>query len=393
MVRTTARRHHGVVLVITLILLLVASLVAMTGMRHAIVDERIAGNQRQVTETFLAAEIGLLRAADWWQGSTAGVRHETLYWDDPEGALAALQALDRNPRPGLFWSIESLQFDDELVVIQSRGGTTVPGAVRALRVQYHRAPALALDGLAPISLGGPVTEFTLLETATLRVHGDGAPASGPAIRTASEGTAEYLQTTLTLEQLDRLAGGIAAVDPGVTWPDAATVQALVEALAQAPGAEDGPVPGHLGSLEAPRINVVRGAGGERADLHLSGPIQGAGILVVTGDLRFDQAPDFQGLILVLGETVAIGSGIGRIEGALLLAGIENPGAETWTAATAGHRGQIAGAIDIERSRQAAETVATLLPPAAGGLWQDLVGTDPGLPPGRLSAWYESPPVW
>ena len=39
----------------------------LTGMGNALLEERIAGNQRQVSEVLMAAEAGLLRGAQWWQ--------------------------------------------------------------------------------------------------------------------------------------------------------------------------------------------------------------------------------------------------------------------------------------------------------------------------------------
>jgi len=125
-------------LAVVLVLLAAGSLISVTGMALAVVDERIAGNQRQVAEIFLAAEAGLLRSGRWWGDASGGERHDQLFWDDPEAATAALQALDRTIRPGLTWSIAELRFDGDQVVMGVRGQIEGVGATRMVTARYRR---------------------------------------------------------------------------------------------------------------------------------------------------------------------------------------------------------------------------------------------------------------
>jgi len=128
----------GVVLAVVLVLLVAGSLIAVTGMTQAVVDERIAGNQRQVAEIFPAAEAGLLRAARWWGEESGGQRHDEVFWGDPEAATAALHALDRTLRPGLTWSVVELRFDGDEVLMRVRGQIDGIAAARMVSARYRR---------------------------------------------------------------------------------------------------------------------------------------------------------------------------------------------------------------------------------------------------------------
>jgi len=128
----------GLALGIVLVLLAAGSLIALTGMSQAVVDERIAGNQRQVAEIFLAAEAGLLRVGRWWEQETGGVRHDQVFWHDPVGAMAAMHALDRTIRPTLTWSVTKLDFDGDEVVISVQAQIEGIAAVREVGIRYRR---------------------------------------------------------------------------------------------------------------------------------------------------------------------------------------------------------------------------------------------------------------
>ncbi|WP_410346871.1 pilus assembly PilX N-terminal domain-containing protein [Thioalkalivibrio sp.] len=149
--------RRGIALAVVLVLLAVGSLIAVTGMTQAIVDERIAGNQRQVAEIFLAAEAGLLHAGRWWQEETWGERHDQLFWGDPEGAMAALGALDRVIRPGLSWSVQELRFDGDEVLMRVRGQIEGIGTVREVQGRYRRP-----SGDDPADANGALSGWTEL---------------------------------------------------------------------------------------------------------------------------------------------------------------------------------------------------------------------------------------
>jgi type II secretory pathway pseudopilin PulG len=381
-------RRHGVALIVVLVLLLVASILAVAGMGQAIVDERIAGNQRQVNEAFKAAEAGLLRAAAWWDDSSGGERHDQLHWNDPEGAIAALHAQDRVLRAGVTWSIQELHFEGDEVLIASRGQVEGSSTVREVSARYRRALPLAPDALAPIVLDGPVADFVLGEGAMLRVPEGDSDEPGPAILTASEADADQLEAALSREELSLLVGGVESSGAEGDFPTPALLQELVTAITESAGTQDGPVPWDLGTVEAPRVSVIRGTDGGRADLHLSGPVSGAGILIVTGSLYFEQAPDFTGMILVLGGTLEVGEGSGSIRGAVMLHAIEDGGRETWVSSPGGTGFTLGGELALERSGEALALVWNLLSPEAQAVWEAIAGTPRTTVSGRLFGWSE-----
>jgi len=380
--------RRGVALIVVLVLLLVASILAIAGMAQAIVDERIAGNQRQVTEAFKAAEAGLLRAAAWWDDSSGEERHDQLHWNDPEGAIAALHAQDRALRTGITWSIQELHFEGDEVLIASRGQVEGSGTVREVSARYRRALPLAPDGLAPIVLGGPVADFVLREDAVLRVPGGDGDEPGPAILTASEADAEQVRAALSREELSLLTGGVEPAGAEGDFPTPALLQALVEAITESADTQDGPEPWDLGTVEAPTVSVVRGTDGGRADLHLSGPVTGAGILIVTGNLYFEQALDFTGMILVLGGTLEFGAGSGSVRGALMLHAIETAGGGTWVESPDGTGFTLGGELALEHSGEALALVWRLLSPEARVAWEDIAGASRTMVSGRLFGWSE-----
>lgn len=387
-IRGKVVRRRGVVLIVVLVLLLVASILAVAGMAQAIVDERIAGNQRQVTEAFKAAEAGLLRAAAWWDDSSGGERHDQLHWNDLEGAITALHAQDRVLRAGVSWSIQALHFDGDEVQIVSRGQVEGSGTVREVSARYRRALTLVPDGLAPIVLGGPVADFVLRDDAVLRVPEGDADEPGPAILTASEADAEQVRAALSREELSLLVGGVEPAGAQGDFPTPASLQALVEAITESADTQDGPVPWDLGTVEAPTVSVIRGTDGGRADLHLSGPVSGAGILIVTGSLYFEQAPDFTGMILVLGGALEVGAGSGSIRGAVMLQAIEDAGREIWVSSPEGTGFTLGGELAIEPSAEALALVWNLLSPEAQAVWEGIAGPSRTTVSGRLFGWSE-----
>ncbi len=387
-IRGKAVRRCGVALIVVLVLLLVASILAVAGMAQAIVDERIAGNQRQVTEAFTAAEAGLLRAAAWWDDASGGERHDQLHWNDPEGAMAALHAQDRVLRAGVTWSIQALHFDGDEVLIVSRGQVEGSGTVREVSVRYRRASPAAPDGLAPIVLGGPVADFVLRDDAVLRVpEGDTAEPS-PAILTASEADAEQVKAALSREALSLLVGGVEPAGAAGDFPTPALLQELVAAITESADTQDGPVPWDLGTVAAPAVSVIRGTDGGRADLHLSGPVSGAGILIVTGSLSFEQAPDFTGMILVLGGALEVGAGSGSVKGGVMLQAIEDAGRETWESSPEGTGFMLGGELALEPSAEALALVWSLLSPEAQAVWEGIAGPARTTVSGRLFGWSE-----
>jgi len=76
--------QKGSVLIISLLLLMVATLVSVAGISSMQMNERISSNQKQVSEAFIAAESGLIEVKAFFDDEdNAGL------WGNPDGVLEA----------------------------------------------------------------------------------------------------------------------------------------------------------------------------------------------------------------------------------------------------------------------------------------------------------------
>jgi hypothetical protein len=383
--------QQGVAMAVVLLLMTIGVLVSLTGMGNARLEERIAGNQRQVSEAFMAAEAGLLHAAEWWQETEGGQRNDVRYWHDPAAAQSALAALDRTPRPGLQWFVRDLHFDGDIVTMTSVGSLDGVDTVRAIGARYQRPPGIGVGVPAPLTFGGPLAEFHLSESAMLEIDPVGLGASLPSVLTASEEDAQNLQAALNAEQMASLHDGIkAAPDPGERFSDPLLLQAFIEAVAQSPGVSDGSIPWDFGDPGNPTVNLVRGVSGEPADLVVNDRLTGAGILIVTGNLLLEQPPDFHGLVVVLGNSVTMGPGSGVIVGGLLMHPVADTAAEDWVSDPAGSRLEAEGSLRIQPDETARAWLQGLLSADALDLWDRLSGPGMQKSAGHLFGWFESP---
>ncbi len=62
-------KQYGVILIISLVMLLLLTLIAVSGMQTTTLEEKIAGNKRNRNLAFQAAESSLREAEQWIQGS------------------------------------------------------------------------------------------------------------------------------------------------------------------------------------------------------------------------------------------------------------------------------------------------------------------------------------
>lgn len=135
-------RGKGAALVFTLLLLLIATLLGVAGMQVSRMDERIAANQRQQTDAFMAAETGTVEAI-------ACLADNPGDWGDASGACASLSG--GGERYGLVWNIAGINYDDDVAVIRSRGTINHAGTWREILVHVSRS-----SGGANLPLGDAI---------------------------------------------------------------------------------------------------------------------------------------------------------------------------------------------------------------------------------------------
>jgi len=102
------RQQNGAVLVVALIILLVMSMIGLSNMQSATMQERMAANSRQKTVSQQAAESALRSAEDWLAQEV--VSSQSLDQFDGSGGLFA----EVIPRPGMVAAPLSSTLDDPL---------------------------------------------------------------------------------------------------------------------------------------------------------------------------------------------------------------------------------------------------------------------------------------
>ena len=101
---TPANKQHGAVLIVSLLMLLVTTMLGITAMSTATMEEKMAGNNRQKQLAFQAAESGVRFAEDWLKTTLSdtndfenkfksGTSLAELYWDRKPGSASAVQPM------------------------------------------------------------------------------------------------------------------------------------------------------------------------------------------------------------------------------------------------------------------------------------------------------------
>jgi hypothetical protein len=141
------KEQRGAALVVGLVLLLVATTLGVAALTSTVTEERIAGNQKQISEAFMAAETGIARAVEWLETEVNGTPNHsnTTFWNQsPDSAAIATQihALGQQVYgndPRAEWAVEILPGPnpkDEIFIRST--GTMVTGVGRVVEVLYAR---------------------------------------------------------------------------------------------------------------------------------------------------------------------------------------------------------------------------------------------------------------
>ncbi|MCG5509646.1 PilX N-terminal domain-containing pilus assembly protein [Ectothiorhodospira lacustris] len=144
-------RERGAVLVVSLVLLVLATLVGVSGISTALIQERIAGNHKQISDAFMAAESGLVNVVNVLADASADA------WDSEEGMLAAIGGSGPHyvsGPGGAYWTaeVDYPYLDDERhAEITVTGEAAGIGARRVLKLNVDRY-------LGPPGSGDPVPD-------------------------------------------------------------------------------------------------------------------------------------------------------------------------------------------------------------------------------------------
>lgn len=413
------KKQKGVALVTGMLILVVASVIGVSSMSQTALQERIAGNQRLVTNAFMAAEHGIAEAkvqldSEFFYGGGQGVLNN-LSWSVVVGDCAPKHKKCRS--------------------VTSTGRDTDSGVVRVINAEYWLNSGSA--DAAPIVMLGKVETFTGARSDSFKVTGskDGAgDVVGSAVQVNDyDALKMVLDDLIAKGRIDNYFGGFEFRDcgsddqeklatllsdpkyagititctPPVDDGEVASIlsdpQKLEEFIAQVKVTREdylktdptkvGSVPGAavecvklndtdscLGTVANPRITVwekqqVCGVKGcSYPPLLLGANDSGAGVLIVEGDLQFSGTPSFSGIIIVTGESFKIGGGGkgGVIGGTVIFANPVQTG-DTWAFgnATAEFNFDVdgGGTADFQYDQKAVDNAVDLLNKEAQNLWK------------------------
>jgi Tfp pilus assembly protein PilX len=300
-------RHsqRGAVLIVSLLLLAVATVVGIAGINNSQLGERVASNQKQASEAFMAAESGLVRAKVWFDDpGNAGL------WGDSVATLAAINGMQQSLQNSAQWQLESVDYDSNpgFALIVSVGTIGNTGVTRKVQALYQQAKASG--NLAAMNIIGNIKTFDTANSNSFEIIGEldaQGNAVGPALATNTDANVELMETDInSKDRMDNYKGGIKKVEFDDPFGDPEKMSQFITALKAEyfalPVAARGIAPNNMGTVAAPRITYHSGA------LQLKGNNSGAGILVVEGNLSFSGTPSFEGLIIVTGQTFTISGG-------------------------------------------------------------------------------------
>ena len=328
--RINKTRHQGAALAVSLILVVVASMLGISAMNSAHLGERIAGNERQVAEAFMAAETGLSVAMNWLNEPA-----NRNFWSLPENALTTIndspvRSIDASRQ--VAWQIMSLAVSrdnsgNDWANIVSRGTVTLDANLsihREISAAFSRARWVS--GLAPINVIGQISAFEAAKSNQFYVVGAEGQA---AIATNSQANVDTIVSSIPATRINNYGGAdrIRSVEFDTPFDDPQALNDFIQEIrARATPVPRNPCNGcDIGTLERPAISLFEG---DR--LELRGNTDGHGILVVIGDLYLAGTPKFTGLLIVTGNTFEV-DGTGGMRGAVVFANpVQNASTGEWS---------------------------------------------------------------
>ncbi|MCG5493555.1 pilus assembly PilX family protein [Ectothiorhodospira variabilis] len=341
--------QRGTVLVVSLIILAMATLIGLAGMNGSFIQERVAGNQKQTTEAFMAAETGM--------SEVLGILRDNSFthWGDREESVKAIGDHDRFLGNGqvVAWRLADLSYQGGTARVRIQGEVVATGTRRMVEVELDRGlggptpesaytcygadcttrtgsnsnNAIYYDGrdwqvptgtsCSGAGCNGTIVSDRSGDKAGIYLIGNDA---NDAIGTGNQdgnNRPDQIQGDPPLRQTDASVstGGVSAgdwqqyADALISRPDTAQIDVNTGNTVD--------VSQFLGSRSAPAVNHVTGTG----SIRLSGNTHGAGILIVSGDIEIFPANGtmtFEGLIILRdGARLSSGSGTANVFGSII----------------------------------------------------------------------------
>lgn len=317
--------QQGSVLIISLLLLLIITIVGVSGVSNSVLGDRLASNQRQLSLAFMAAESGLVNAKQWFD-DTANL----ATWGDSKAAMDGINKLANSGSVNdLNWQVESAVFNGDEVTIVSCGTVANTGVNRCLSSIYVKGAGGG--NLAAMNIIGNIKKFDTANSNSFQIIGakdkDGNTV-GPALATNTKDNADLILKDINNKgRLDNYIGGIAQVTFDDPFGDPEKMNDFITGIKNEWSAmantdpRKGVAPSNMGSPSTSTTPAVMKITYHQGNLELKGTSKGAGILVVNGNLTISgNNIEFEGLVIVTGQSFVMkGGGSRDLLGALVFA--------------------------------------------------------------------------
>jgi len=342
------RSNEGFVLVLALLLLLIMTIIGISLMSGSQMQERMAGNARLQALAFEGATAGAANAIDFVGvvntlapeelklvcGDSDRDAFEKLWLDNgsprptqwiDRGVLAEVSGATVHIRNRLYclWEGNDDQGRSQLYV-ESKGMVTTAGtgidpiAIRNVEVRVVSGRDGALGdptcSIQTACLGpsdssyDPLSAFNPPRSRASFVGGD----TGHAICACNENAKNRIISEIRENRNENFTGvgGEGALAIGETkgsepFNDLSAFLAFINALSQIAFEEGTFVDGNYNTLGMDEVRFING------NLEASGSISGSGILVVTGDINLSGNFRYDGMIIGMGELLALRGSGGR----------------------------------------------------------------------------------
>ena len=347
-IRMIYNNEKGFVLPVGLMFLAIIVILGTTAVIITTTDLKIGTNYKLSEQTFYVAEAGIQRAANALEaGASNGFDDELLGADGSSGTsddgilsfgssvsfgggTYAVQVTDNNDDGDLFSD------SDGKVLITSIG--TIDNASKTIEAIYYYQE-IDVNGALGIYGPNPTVELSGASEIDGRDYNvppdfdcSGAGCTATLAGGAPAETGIYTEEAITQVGLisdetdskqnvfggppiDEDGGGVGSVSEWQNFANSLTPDLTVDSATEGTITEN-----IFGSRDNPQITMITDSA--LTGTHLSGTIDGAGILIVKGDLQITGTFHFEGLVIVMagGDLVVTGTGRSILYGSVVLAG-------------------------------------------------------------------------
>lgn len=372
------RSQKGSVLVVSLLLLMIITIVGVAGVSNSLLGERLAGNQKQISEAFMKAESGLVATRNFFTVPT-----NLAKWPATDSTWSAAkvkqEGLQDVANSGLHWFIDSISFVGNRALVISCGFHNDSAVKRCIQSILQRGSGEG--NLAAMNIIGTIKNMTAASSSQFQIVGETIAGSvvAPAVATNTEGNVQKILDSTKDSREANYVGGVKQVEFSGPFGDANDMRVFIDTVkAECAVTNNCLTESNINNKSFPtsesRIYVLNCPG----SCELAGNTTGKGVLIVEGNVVFSGQATFDGLIIVTGSQVRLnGLGNNGLRGTLVVAHmVENKvtgGPSNWTFGSAEATIDLdlkgGGNAKIEFNRQLVAQARELLGTKAKELWQ------------------------